>query len=79
MLAFSNDFKALLERLLGEDYTENNNANNEHYCGLEKHLFCHINTRSTTNVRAVTSLTTDGFITDAVGAYKDFTFDIYYV
>lgn len=79
MLAFSNDFKALLERLLGEDYTENNNANNEHYCGLEKHLFCHINTRSTTNVRAVTSLTTDGFITDAVGAYEDFTFDIYYV
>lgn len=79
MLAFSNDFKALLERLLGEDYIENNNANNEHYCGLEKHLFCHINTRSTTNVRAVTSLTTDGFITDAVGAYEDFTFDIYYV
>lgn len=79
MLAFSDDFKALLERLLGDDYTENNNADNEHYCGLEKHLFCCINTRSATNVRAVTSLTTDGFITDALGAYDDFTFDIYFV
>lgn len=79
MLAFSDDFKALLERLLGDDYTENNNAYNEHYCGLEKHLFCCINTRSATNVRAVTSLTTNGFITDALGAYEDFTFDIYYV